>query len=135
MTCSRAASATTSACRSGARSSPSGVTYDTSAELLELIPTLIQQAVDAQDGIRFDRAHFKSFGPSSLDFETVYYVLQPDFNIAMNIQQAINLQLVRQFAEHGISFAFPTQTLHIQGGLPLAANGLIAGSRPPLPGV
>ena len=122
-----------------------GVTYDTSAELLELIPTLIQQAVNAQDGVRFDRAHFKSFGPSSLDFETVYYVLQPDFNIAMNIQQAINLQLVRQFAEHGIRFAFPTQTLHIPKGLqlaaapatqpPLAANGLIAGSRPPLPGV
>ena len=97
------------------------VTYDTSAELLELIPTLIQQAIGTQDSVRFDRAHFRSFGPSSLDFEAVYYVLQPDFNLFMNTQQAINLLLVRKFAEHKIRFAFPTQTLRIQGGVQLIA--------------
>lgn len=90
-----------------------GVTYDTPAEKLELIPKLIEQAVTAQAEARFDRAHFKSFGAYSLDFETVYYVLKPDYNTYMNVQQAINLQLVRGFAEHNIEFAFPTQTLHL----------------------
>ncbi len=90
-----------------------GVTYDTPVEKLELIPKLIEQAVTAQDNARFDRAHFKSFGAFSLDFETVYYVRKPDYNVFMNVQQAINLQLVRSFAEHGIEFAFPTQTLHL----------------------
>jgi small-conductance mechanosensitive channel len=90
-----------------------GVTYDTPAEKLELIAALIQQAIEAQADARFDRAHFKSFGQSSLDFEAVYYVLKPDYNVFMDVQQAINLQLVRRFAEHDIEFAFPTQTLYL----------------------
>lgn len=94
-----------------------GVTYDTSAELLEQIPTLIKQAIEALPLARFDRSHFKGFGAFSLDFETVYYTLNSDYNTYMDLQQAINLQLVRTFAEHKIEFAFPTQTLHLQGGL------------------
>jgi small-conductance mechanosensitive channel len=89
------------------------VTYDTPAEKLEQIAALIQQAIEAQADARFDRAHFKSFGQSSLDFEAVYYVLKPDYNVFMDVQQAINLQLVRRFAEHDIKFAFPTQTLYL----------------------
>ena len=90
-----------------------GVTYDTPADKLEQIAALIQQAVEAQAEARFDRAHFKGFGAFSLDYEAVYYVLKPDYNVFMNVQQAINLQLVRRFAEQGIEFAFPTQTLHL----------------------
>ncbi|MCK0510632.1 mechanosensitive ion channel family protein [Aromatoleum buckelii] len=95
-----------------------GVTYDTPAERLEEIPGLIRAAIEAQQGkIRFDRAHFKGFGPSSLDFEAVYIVLSADFNVYMDVQQAINLQLVRAFAERDVEFAFPTQTLHVDGRL------------------
>ena len=89
------------------------VTYDTPADKLELIPKLIEHAVSAQDQARFDRSHFKALGAFSLDFETVFYVLKPDYNVFMDVQQAINLQLVRGFAEHGIAFAFPTHTLHL----------------------
>lgn len=89
-----------------------GLTYSTIAPILELVPSLIRKAVEAQAKARFDRAHFKGFGPSSLDFELVYYVQEPDFGLYMDIQQAINLQLVREFAERKIDFAFPTQTLH-----------------------
>ncbi|NDP41001.1 MAG: mechanosensitive ion channel family protein, partial [Rhodoferax sp.] len=56
------------------------------------------------------------FGAFSLDFEAVYYVLKPDYNVFMDVQQAINLQLVRRFAEQGIEFAFPTQTLYLNRG-------------------
>ncbi len=90
-----------------------GVTYDTQPQQLEAIPSLIKQAIDACEQARFDRAHFKGFGAFSLDFEAVYYVLQPDYNVYMTIQQTVNLALVREFAERKIAFAFPTQTLHI----------------------
>ncbi|OIN91738.1 MAG: mechanosensitive ion channel protein MscS [Comamonadaceae bacterium CG1_02_60_18] len=90
-----------------------GVTYDTPADQLERIPALIKQAVAAQDKVRFDRSHFKGLGAFSLDFETVYYVLSPDYGVYMDVQHAINLQLVRSFGEHKIEFAFPTQTLHL----------------------
>ena len=96
-----------------------GVTYDTPAETLEAIPGLIRAAIEAQPGVRFDRSHFKGFGAFSLDFETVYYLLDPGFATYMDVQQAINLQLVRAFAARGIEFAFPTQTLHLGGRLAL----------------
>ena len=92
-----------------------GVTYNTPAETLETIPGLIRTAIEAQPCVRFDRAHFRSFGAYSLDFEAVYQVLDPDYGIFMNIQQAINLQLVREFAARRIAFALPTQTLHLDG--------------------
>ncbi|MEZ4408149.1 MAG: mechanosensitive ion channel family protein [Polyangiales bacterium] len=91
-----------------------GVTYQTTADDLEKIPGLVMSIVEARDGLRFDRAHFKSFGASSLDFEVVYYVSDPDYAFYMDRQQAINLALVRAFAERGIEFAYPTQTLFVQ---------------------
>jgi small-conductance mechanosensitive channel len=94
-----------------------GVTYDTPADQIEALPGLSREAIEAQDKVRFDRAHFKAFGPSSLDFEAVYYVLQPDYPVYMDMQQAINLALVRAFAARGIQFAFPTQTLQLSGAL------------------
>ncbi|WP_448510553.1 mechanosensitive ion channel family protein [Immundisolibacter sp.] len=90
-----------------------GVLYQTPPEQLATIPPLVREIVEAQAGVRFDRAHFKSFGDSSLDFEVVYYVLDSDFNRYMDIQQAINFELVRRFAAQEIGFAFPTRTLHV----------------------
>jgi len=98
-----------------------GVAYDTPVQKLEQIPDLVQQAVLSQKPVRFDRAHLKTFGASSLDFEVVYIVLDPDFNVYMTVQQGINLHLLRVFAEHQIEFAFPTRTLHIVGGQPVSA--------------
>ncbi|HJT33749.1 MAG TPA: mechanosensitive ion channel family protein [Pirellulales bacterium] len=90
-----------------------GVEYGTSHERLAAMPGMIREAILAQAQTRFDRAHFKSFGDSALLFEAVYYVLSPDYNLYMDIQQAINLALVKRFSEEGIQFAFPTQTLYV----------------------
>ncbi|MDQ7040322.1 MAG: mechanosensitive ion channel family protein [Rhodothermus sp.] len=88
-----------------------GVVYQTPKEKLEKIPQIIREIVEAQERTRFDRAHFKEFGPSSLNFEVVYWVLEPDYTLYMDIQQAINLALFERFAQEGIEFAYPTQTL------------------------
>lgn len=92
-----------------------GVTYDTPADKVEAIPELLRAAVEAQEQARIDRAHFQKYGDFALIFEVVYYVLKPDYNLMMDVQQAINLTIFRRFAEEGISFAFPTQTIHIAG--------------------
>lgn len=91
-----------------------GVTYQTPRDQLIKIPTIIREAVEAQQSTRFDRSHFKEYGDFSLNFETVYYVLGPDYNIYMDIQQAINLRIHERFEEEGIEFAYPTQTLFLQ---------------------
>ena len=88
-----------------------GVEYGTTLEQLREIPVLIKSIVEAREGTRFDRAHFKEFGDYALTFEVVYYVLSSDYNAYMDRQQAINFEVFRQFGERGIQFAFPTRTL------------------------
>ena len=91
-----------------------GVTYQTPKEKLEKIPAFIREAVEHQDKTRFDRSHFASYGDFSLNFETVYFVLVPEYGVYMDVQQGINLELYERFANEGIEFAYPTQTLFIE---------------------
>lgn len=88
-----------------------GVTYDTPRSMVARIPGMVRSAVEQQGDVRFDRAHFQGFGESALKFEVVYYVLSPDYNRYMDIQQAINLEIMEQFEAEEIEFAFPTRTL------------------------
>ena len=92
-----------------------GVLYQTPPEKLELIPGWVQEIVEAQEQARFDRAHFKEFADFSLNFEVVYFMLTPDYLVYMNTQQKINLALYRRFAEAGVTFAYPTQTVFVEG--------------------
>lgn len=92
-----------------------GVTYQTPRDKLEKIPGMIKSAVSAQEKARFDRSHFKEYGDFSLNFETVYYVVEPDYALYMDIQQAINLALHESFEKEGIEFAYPTQTVFLEG--------------------
>jgi len=90
-----------------------GVTYQTPRDKLKKIPTMVRETIEEQDKVRFDRAHFQSYGTSSLDFEVVYYVLSPDYNQYMDIQQAVNLGIHERFEQEDISFAYPTQTVYV----------------------
>lgn len=91
-----------------------GVVYQTSYDKIAQIPEMIRQAVEKNAQVRFDRAHFKAFGDYALLFEVVYWIQDPDYTIYMDIQQAINLDIFKQFREAGIEFAYPTQTLMMQ---------------------
>ncbi|QCR25200.1 mechanosensitive ion channel protein MscS [Pontibacter sp. SGAir0037] len=97
-----------------------GVTYQTSYEDLAKIPEVLKSIILEQSPVEFDRAHFVSYGDSSLDFEIVYYVLDSSYNVYMDIQQAINLGIYKSFAEMGVEIAYPTRTLFVvneqQGG-------------------
>jgi small-conductance mechanosensitive channel len=90
-----------------------GVVYQTPRDKLKKIPDIIRSAIEAQEKTRFDRSHFKDFGDFSLNFEAVYYVLDPAYNVYMDVQQAINLYIHEQFEAEGIEFAFPSQTLYL----------------------
>lgn len=91
-----------------------GVIYQTPPDKLRAIPAMVREIIESNEMCRYDRCHFKAFGSSSLDFETVYYVLSSDFNIYMDTQQYINVNIFERFAKEGIEFAYPTQTLFIE---------------------
>lgn len=89
------------------------VEYGTDIEKLKTIPSMIKTIIEAQPNTRFDRSHFKDYGSFSLNFETVYYILDPDYNRMMDIQQTINLDIYQLFIKNDIAFAFPTQNIHL----------------------
>ena len=91
-----------------------GVVYQTSQENLEAIPQLIREIIEDIELAEFDRAHFAAYGDFSLNFEIVYYVLSADYNVYMDTQQKINLEIRKAFAERNIEFAYPTQTVLLQ---------------------
>jgi len=93
-----------------------GILYQTPQEKVGRVTQWLREAIEAQDGTRFDRAHFKEYGDSALVFEVVYYVLTRDYNTFMDVQQAINLAIFARFAREGVDFAYPTRTLYIAGG-------------------
>lgn len=91
-----------------------GVQYDTGHAKLNQIPGIVREIIEGLELVRFDRAHFASFGDSSLDFEVVYYMLVADYTAYMDAQQEINLELYRRMEELEVEFAFPTRTLHVK---------------------
>ena len=88
-----------------------GVTYSTPRDKLRRIPEIIRDAINAQEKTRFDRSHFMKYGDYALQFETVYYVKSPDYNIYMDIQQSIYFAIHEAFEREQIDFAYPTQKL------------------------
>lgn len=91
-----------------------GVVYQTPYDKIRQIPEMIRRAVESNPQVRFDRAHFNAFGDYALQFEVVYWIQNPDYTVYMDIQQAINLYILKQFSEAGIDFAYPTQTLLVK---------------------
>ncbi len=90
-----------------------GVVYQTPRAKLQRIPAILREAIEAQEKIRFDRAHLKEYGDFAIVFEVVFFVLSPDYNKYMDIQQAIYLKIHETFETEGIEFAYPTQTLFL----------------------
>lgn len=91
-----------------------GVTYQTPYPKLRRIPGMLNDVIETHDKVRFDRAHFKEYGEYAFVFEIVYWIHDPDYNLYMDIQQAINFDILWRFQQQGIQVAYPTQTLHLQ---------------------
>ncbi|MEO7160073.1 MAG: mechanosensitive ion channel family protein [Polaromonas sp.] len=98
-----------------------GLTYDATPEQAEAVGGIVKRLVESNDKLRFDRAHFVGFGENSLDYEVVYIVKDSSYNLYMDAQQTLNLQLMRELAKLGVSFAFPTRTVYLMPGADTSA--------------
>ncbi len=90
-----------------------GVVYSTPYTLMKTIPDIIKLIIDNTDYAKFDRCHFVGFGDSSLNIEFVYYITTKEYKKAMKAQQDINLEIIREFEDKKIDFAFPTRTVNV----------------------
>ncbi len=92
-----------------------GVTYETKVEQLEKTKKIIASifAELNEDLVRLDRSHLKELADSALVFEVVYFIKSKEYLEYMNIQEQINLALLKALAKEKISLAYPTQTINL----------------------
>jgi small-conductance mechanosensitive channel len=88
-----------------------GVNYDTPTDVLTRIPGEVRKIVEAQGKTRFDRCHLLTYGDTSLQYELVYFMTDPDFGAYADTQQAINLALLDKLRELKVQLAAPTRGL------------------------
>ncbi|MDH4762068.1 MULTISPECIES: mechanosensitive ion channel family protein [Pseudomonas] len=91
-----------------------GLTYASQPKQIRQVTAALKDIIQRQDKTRFDRAHLLAFGDSSLDFEVVYIVLDASYNLYMDIQQAINLEMMEAFAKIGVRFALSSRSLYVE---------------------
>jgi small-conductance mechanosensitive channel len=104
------------------------VPYETPLDLVKRLPPIVEKIVSAQSPVKFDRSHVSSFGESAIRIETVYFVLDPEYKVYMDVQQAINLEILRLFGAMNIKFAYPSRTVYHEGPLAKDAPGSAAGA-------
>ncbi len=82
------------------------VIYQTPLAQVARIPDMLRGIIAAQKDVELDRAHFASYSDNGLVFEVVYFVNSGEFNQYMDIQQAVNLQLLELFERENIIFSY-----------------------------
>lgn len=91
-----------------------GLTYETPTAKLKALPEMMKKLVEETEGTDFDRAHFKHYGDSSLNYELVYFVESADYYVHMDTLQRVNFAIRDLFEKEGLDMAYPTQTLYVQ---------------------
>ena len=94
-----------------------GLTYDTRPDQMEAIVEEVRQIILAETVVDAESVmvFFRDFSASSLDLWIVYLTTGDDFQEGLALRQRVNLAIMRAVAARGLSFAFPTQTMHLDG--------------------
>lgn len=93
-----------------------GVTYDTPGETVEKIIKDIKTMLESRDDIDQDTIHiyFSEFASSSLNIFCYYFTKSTNWGEFMRVRENTHLEIMKIVEKNGSSFAFPTQTLHIE---------------------
>jgi MscS family membrane protein len=94
-----------------------GLTYDATPDQVQTIAEDIRQLLRGDPGVQTDSilVHFAEYGDCSLNLHIVYFAVDPDWGRHMDLRERINLKIMRAVAARGLEFAFPTQTVLLDG--------------------
>ena len=96
-----------------------GLTYDTTPEQMETILADVRSIIASEPGVHKGTivVTFANFGDSSLDLQILYFADNPDWAGHMALRERINLAIMRVVARRGLSFAFPTRSVILEGSV------------------
>ncbi len=92
-----------------------GLRYETTAEQLQHVLEEIRKMLSEYPGVepKTHRTRFVRFGDFSLDIDVLAYVLTPDWEGFLAVQEDLLIRLMGIIETSGTSFAFPSQTMYI----------------------
>lgn len=94
-----------------------GITYEATAEDMEGLVEDIRAILRTDEGVNqeFILVNFTDFGGSSLDILVYYFTLSTKWLEYMDVRQRVNCKIMRAIRARGLSIAFPTRTLYLDG--------------------
>jgi len=101
------------------RTSNITVTYDSGhtgvARAVEIIKQILAEVPEVnKDPGHPPRVYFSEFNDSSLNIYMSYWLKPPDYWLFQQVNERINLEMMKRFEAEKIEFAFPTQTLYLK---------------------
>lgn len=97
------------------------ITYDTPVEKVAKAVEIIKDVLAGTEEVNRDqdlppRVFFNEFNDWALNILVLYWVKPPDYWMFQEVNQRVNLAIMRRFEAEGIEFAFPSQTVYLQQG-------------------
>jgi MscS family membrane protein len=101
------------------RTSNITITYDSghtkAKKAVEIIKEVLGEMTEINtDTDRPPRVYFSDFNDWSLNIYMSYWVKPPDFWLYHQVNERINLEIMKRFEAEQIEFAFPSQTLYVK---------------------
>jgi len=96
-----------------------GVTYDTTPQQMEQAVAAIHNIVKSDEGVdnEYIVVRFTEFGDSSLNILVYYFTTAVGFADHVATKERINLAIMRALENLGLSIAFPTRTVYLEGDI------------------
>ena len=109
-----------------------GVTYDTTPDQLRKGVALIRGIIANDERFMqdFSLVNFHDLGESALEIFCYFFTQTTNWAQYMQIREEFLLRVMDEFKALGLSFAFPTRTVHYQASQPPGAPPAMLGEKP-----
>lgn len=85
--------------------------YTTPVAELKAIPAVIRTLVEKEPHVRFERSHLAAWTANGYRFETVFWVTSSKYEVFMNAQQQLFLNLAQYLEDRNLQPGVPTQAV------------------------
>jgi len=94
------------------------ITYDTPPEKIKRATAIIKELLENHEGMQEDfppRVYFNNLNADSLNIIVIFWYHPPNYWDFLEFNQRFLQSLFERYAEEGIDFAFPSQTVYLAG--------------------
>lgn len=94
------------------------ITYDTPPDKVQEALDILRDILQDHEGMDEEfppRVFFNEYNSSSLNILAIYWYHPPEYWKYLEHAEQVNMELLQRYNDAGIEFAFPTQTLYVNG--------------------